>query len=156
MPPGTFRNAGPAITDFDIRGVEQQVGVRFPDDVVQHYREVNGGIPQNPVWDDGTYELGVSHFLPMLHPRSDGRSVESTHQFLVSRALVDSDLVPFALDGGGNYFCFDASGAVYFIAMDDWEEDLSDAENRAALRRQIANTFSAFLDGLQPRPSEDE
>ncbi|HEY0778074.1 MAG TPA: SMI1/KNR4 family protein [Gemmatirosa sp.] len=136
----------------DLRQVEQQLGTGFPDDVVQHYSATNGGIPENHWWDNGDSEFEISHFLPMQAPLPDGRSVESTHAMLVSKGLIDRQLVPFALDSGGNYYCFDRSGAVYFVATDVWSDDQTPAENRAEATTRLADSFSVFVDMLGPSP----
>lgn len=156
MPTGVLRRVGPALTVDDVRSAERQLGAPFPTEVAQHYLAANGGVPENQWWDDGEYEYDVTHVLPLRTPLPDGRSVESTHALLVGKGMVDPGLVPFAVDGGGNYFCFDADGAVYFVAADVWADELTAAENRAEARTRVAGSFADCVRVPGPRPEDEE
>lgn len=150
MPAPTFANAGPDLTEADIREAERAVGVPFPAAVSAHYLEVNGGTPDEPLFDNGEVEASVSHFLPIRFAGPDGRTLESTYRRMVDQQVLDAELVPFAADWGNNFFCFDAAGRVYYCTTDSWRDGLSPAENRARSRRQIAGSFYEFVEALEP------
>lgn len=79
--------------------------------------------------------------------------LDSGEFLLISEFLpLGPGLVPFALDWGGNCLCFDAAGAVYFLALDGRHAERSVAENLQHTTRWVAASFDAFLSGLQADP----
>lgn len=153
--PNRFTHAGPAVTRDEIHAAERAVGVPFPRDVVRHYLAVNGGYPAHTFWTDGHYEQDVSHFFPVGRAAADdGGTVEARYADFVARGLLDPDLVPFARDAGGNFYCFDAGGAVYYAVFDVWDAERTPAENRARARTRLTGSFADFVAGLEPNPFE--
>ena len=148
----SFRDVSAQITESDIRDVEREVGVKFPSAVVRHYLEFNGGTPEEAFLDNGEVEVSVSQFLPIRHGRGDGRTLDSTHRRMVDQGVIDPDVVPFAVDWGSNFFCFDDAGRIYYCTTDSWRDGSTPAENRARARRQIADSFYAFVERLEPDP----
>jgi hypothetical protein len=113
--------------------------------VVALYLRVNGGVPADPYWRaDENDEVGilVGQFLPMGRGGEEGGRLESLHARMVSRGVLDPELVPFAVDCGSNFVCFDASGAIHFVTTDSWRSELTAAENRARSRRLIADSLA--------------
>lgn len=153
--PGDFAHAGPPVTRDEIHAAEGAVGIPFPQDVVRHYLAVNGGYPAHTFWGDGEREQDVSYFFP-VGPASadDGGTVEAEYAGFVARGLIDADLVPFARDAGGNFYCFDAAGAVYYTVFDVWDPARTPAENRAYARSRLTESFARFAGGLEPNPFE--
>lgn len=156
MPPGEFSHSGRPLSRADVHAAEQAVGIPFPAAVVRHYLAVNGGCPANTFWGDGTYEQDVSYFFPMRDEVGEGGTVEGEYADFVARELIDPELVPFARDAGGNFYCFDAAGAVYYTVFDVWEPERTSAENRARARTRLPASFAEFVDGLEPNPFEED
>ena len=152
---GGFTHSGPPVTRDEIRAAERAIGIPFPQAVVRHYLAVNGGHPAHTFWTDGEDEQDVSYFFPVGPAADDeGGTVEAEYADFVARGLIDPDLVPFARDAGGNFYCFDAAGAVYYTVFDVWDAERTPAENRAYARRRLTGSFARFVGGLEPNPFE--
>lgn len=152
MPITGYEDVGPKLTEADIREAEREIGLTFPRALVEHYTSVNGGIPEETFFDNGKVEASISHFLPIGDAGSDDGSLESTYRRMVDQGAIDPGLVPFAVDWGSNFFCFDAAGRIYYCTTDSWRDELSPAENRERSRRLIAPSFYAFVEALEKEP----
>ena len=141
----------------DITQVELDLGILIPNEVKIHYLQHNGGLPDPNTWiideDFGIWH-SVSTFFPMRYPSdfSTGITIESVYKQGQEKDFLLRDLVPFANDPGGNFFCFDPNGQVYFYSMDDWDQNLSKDENKLKSKRFLTNSFSAFVEGLTSEP----
>jgi cell wall assembly regulator SMI1 len=149
-----FRKLSESVNRNDINELEQKLGIIFPEEVKGHYLEYNGGIPDPNCWvmDNGEWHC-VQQFLPMKHGK---RTIESVYLQGMERGYLIAKTVPFANDPGGNYFCFNEAGQVYFYAMDVWSPDLPAEENRKKAAKRLAESFQEFVSGLEPDPEEDE
>ncbi len=150
----TFQNFFSDVTDADLQRVADLIGFALPPGVARLYQKFNGGVPSSPAWElfDGEFMV-VSKFLPMSpHLPPDRGTLESTLIFVRERQLIQSGLVPFATDWGGNYISFDAAGAVYFSAMDAWRPEESHEENVRRTTKRLAESFEAFVGGLEVDP----
>jgi hypothetical protein len=147
MTSNIFRKNLPALTTEDVRTVEEQVKIKLPDEVKSHYLAYNGGVPQRPCWqlEDGEFHR-VGVFLPMKYGLAGGRTVETVYAKGTKGGYLTKDLIPFANDEGGNYFCFNPHGEIFFYAMDIWDKNLSDDENRRKAIEPLTHSFSAFVD----------
>lgn len=149
----SFPQSHPSATDADFQRLAALIGFVVPPAVARHYRQFNGGVPSLTAWDIGSGELLViSELLPMAPAVAGRRSMESTFELLQQRQAIKPGLVPFALDWGGNYISFNASGAVYFSAMDVWWPERSQQENIEHSTRYLAESFDAFITGLEADP----
>lgn len=150
----TFQSSHPPATDADLQRVAALIGFALPPAVARLYQKFNGGVPSLPAWElfDGEFMV-VSKFLPMSPDLpTDRGTLESTLIFVRERHLIKSGLVPFATDWGGNYISFDATGAVYFSPMDAWRPEESHEENIRRTTKRLAESFEAFVDGLEVDP----
>jgi hypothetical protein len=113
-----FRKTVESLNETDFQGVERELGVRLPREVRDHYLQYNGGIPEHPCWklDWGDEYSRVSTFLPMKYTLRRGRNVESVYRNGIDGEYLVRGLVPFANDEGGNYYCFNEHGEVFFYA----------------------------------------
>jgi hypothetical protein len=105
-------------------GVQKRLGIVFPLEFREHYLKYNGGTPQPNCFPfDGDYYC-VHQFFPITSDRDPSLTLEHTYE-LVKDAL-PHDLVPFADDAGGDFFCFSSAkssfGTIYFICADDFDE----------------------------------
>ncbi|WP_049973836.1 SMI1/KNR4 family protein [Azospirillum sp. B4] len=140
-----------SISLLEMAEIESGLQFKMPKAFKEHYARYNGGVPESPNFDpedDDLESLEVSEFLPLKYPTDDDRTLEKTYASLVARDVLPDDLLPFALDWGGNFFCLDRDGQVYFYTTDSWRPNLSNDENKKRSRKLICGSFSDFLAGL--------
>lgn len=111
---------------------EKKVGKNFPKDFVHFFEENNGGRPDicNIILNNGTEKV-LNNFLSFNE--SDRDNVYK------ARKRVEEDgneLIPFASDPAGNYFCLKNSEVVFL-----------DHENGEEI--PAASSFAKFLEKLQ-------
>ncbi len=117
-----FTSGAPGLSTKELARAEKRLGVPIPAPLVALYREINGGVPLNDVFED---EHGEDHLIagliPMLKPRVEGdTTLEETYKrFREEQKVLEKSELPFARDVGGNLFCLDAkSGEVRLILLD--------------------------------------
>ncbi|MFJ9844849.1 SMI1/KNR4 family protein [Kitasatospora sp. NPDC101155] len=136
----------PALTLADIRDVEQAIGVSLPEDLRRHYLWGNGGfaIRSEFILPERGLEYDVAEWDSMKYLRSaEGVLFEDTYRRLVrDRKLIPDQLIPFAVNGGGDFFCMDrATQGIVFYVMDYC------AEPEVAIRH-LTGSLREFLDIL--------
>jgi hypothetical protein len=94
-------------TDEQIAAVERVVQKRFPDDFREFVKRFSGGAPNETDFEfsdgrDGTFFASAGQFLTFI---PDDRNYVLA---CVNRTeFFPADLLPFAVDGGGNLTCLD-------------------------------------------------
>ncbi len=145
-----FSDCGRKLSIEEITSLEKKLGVTFSEDIKNYYLKHNGGTPEPdtfPATDE--YEpIIISSFLSMKEDSSGGGTLEETYEKGISKGYLPNDLVPFAVDWGNNYLCFDSMGKVYFFATDSWFDDLSTEENINKNKRLLCDTFNQFINSL--------
>lgn len=123
-----------------------------PNDLLNLYRQQNGGIPSRILF---TGENGDEYLLDYLFPIPEGRLEPASQNIVkVNLALKQQDVIPnthlaFGSDPGGNYFSIARTdGAVWYHPMDLWEEGRSPQENQIATMERLSKSLSAFLGAL--------
>lgn len=136
-----IRNPSAPIVTSDLDEVENRFGFKFPQDVRDFYLATNGGRPEKDRFVYGDQMCTIHEFLPIKH-RKKSLTLEAT--LLRVRSLLPDHLFPFAVDPGGDYFCFSTAdadcGAIYFYRMDCHDP------SRAA--RLLAPSLGRILGGL--------
>lgn len=135
----SFSGTGRALDEQTLEKVEAQLGVKLPDSLRSHYLQVNGGRPSPNIFVDGQgddYE--VHSFKSFGEPGHAGVSIEDTHRTLSAKGLIPPGLLPFAMDSGGNFYCIDESGRIFFLPMDVPQPNAI----------PIADTLQEFVEGL--------
>jgi cell wall assembly regulator SMI1 len=149
-----FTNCEKEISEKEIRLVEQDLGIKLPDDFKDHYRRYNGGQPQNTILLDPIYEYHeVGYFMPLLYCKDSEDNPNST---LNGRAKVEwnekslpPSLLPFAFDWGGNYFCIDhKNGHIFYFLKDVWSENISIEKNWEINTVYVAASLKLFIENL--------
>ncbi|CAH1545056.1 hypothetical protein THOG05_570012 [Vibrio rotiferianus] len=74
--------------------------------------------------------------------------MEDTYQKGVQHNYLPSDLLPFAVDWGGNYICINKMNEIVFYAVDRWYEDLDNHDNMNRNKRVICQSFEDFTNSL--------
>ncbi len=122
----TILNPEGAVSAPDIDAVERRIGRTLPEPLRQHYLEANGGQPEKSSFlhEDG-FELVVHQFLSM-RPGGKGDFEDSFLHAKVDAPFLPDDLIPFAIDPGGDYFCIsdDAArlGQIFFFYSEEADE----------------------------------
>lgn len=120
-----LKDSNAAITPQDIADVEAQLGLRFPAPVRKLYLSANGGIPDPEGFQNEVLDTLVAEFLPLKFEDGDTAIAAYRDLVLVQKA-VSSNLFPFAVDAGGDYFFVDTTtseGRVYFYRHDTASTD---------------------------------
>ncbi len=113
------------VSASEIDDVQQVIGRRLPEDLRSHFLEANGGKPkkQSCFTPDGA-ELVVHQFLSM-RPGGEGDFESTFLQTKVDDPFLPRDLIPFAIDPGGDFFCVSDGGSragqVFFFYSSDAE-----------------------------------
>jgi hypothetical protein len=88
----------------------------------------------------------VSQFLPVRHSLWGSRFESSCEALLENEIIRSLRLLPFAIDPGGDYFCFCTegpdAGSIWFFCG-----EYIDEPDRAAVR--IASGFEEFVGSLE-------
>jgi hypothetical protein len=154
----TLSEGGGPAREEDVRGAEEGLGASFPADFRAFILQYNGGFPEPTMKFLITRDRGKS-ILTQLY--AVGESVEPAwHRLLDETAILQVDLprgvAVIGRDPFGNKICLGLSGRlrgrVFF-----WDHEvLPRAFDRMRGLVEIAASFSAFMDSLEPEPPEIE
>ena len=161
MKENTFTDCEKSLTANDFALIEQDLSIRLPAELKEHYLKYNGGTPKNSVWHDpeGKWdENEVRDFLPFLYfsAKQDDPdfTINGTAKEEWNGQQLPRELLPFAIDWGGNYFCVNQlDEKIYYFIRDSWSDNLTLEKNWIVNTRYITDGFSKFVKGL--RKSED-
>lgn len=142
-----FIKCAKKITDTDLKHIETLLGFKLPDDFRLHYLKYNGGIPEKRFFYIKTYHVYVeiSSFFSFKYPRDydDSWTIEQRYIHYSKKRILPQELLPFADDLGGNYFCINLkSGEIVLVYM-----DLGEITTKSI--RFLSNSFSDFLINLE-------
>src|SRR5258707_4129116 len=98
-----FINPSSSIAPQDIADAEAVLGVNLPPPVRELYLSENGGSPESYVFEDENIDTVVSEFLPLKSERR-GSAMKSYERLVLDKKLAPRNFLPFAVDGGGDYF----------------------------------------------------
>ncbi|OOF13493.1 hypothetical protein BZG79_08080 [Salinivibrio sp. MA427] len=121
--------------------LERELGQKLPKDLIQHYHLYNGGrLDEKSYFDGGgLIELQIEEFLVM--GENSNLSFESTIKRIKNeKKLIPRDFFPFAINSGGDFYCMDTCGKIYFCSM-----DMSNSFDNVTL---ISNSITEFVDGM--------
>jgi cell wall assembly regulator SMI1 len=140
-----LKNSASPITECEICLVEEQFRFKFPQALRDLYLLHNGGQPLKSRFTGRLGPQTVHRLLPIKH--GSHTVVDSLQRLKIESSLLPDGLVPFAIDRGGNFFCFSISsdqfGAVYFLDMDH----LKPEDPKSAVT-WLAESVKSFFDCL--------
>jgi hypothetical protein len=90
----------------------------------------------------------IGAFLPMKYSTKHHDTIEHVYRTRIADNYLTKGLVPFALDVGGNFVCFNERGEIFHYLMDVWSKKRSDEENRRRATRPLTYSFTSFVDHL--------
>jgi|GEM_PF-153509 len=134
------------LSSDDIESAENELGVKFPNTLVDFYKKVNGGYFIRNCWktsDDTIYIVG--QILPIKHTLTSSKiSLENSYSTLSREKMLPIGFIPFAIDFAGNYFCVSAKdGKVYWLSH---EHSIEDEFDKAVT--VISDGIKEFVGGL--------
>lgn len=119
--------------DNSIVQFERKYGIQLPEDIVECFKENNGGRPNRKVFDT---ELTKGRTIKcILSFNMD--DLETIYSPMVIINAENPRLVPIAVDPGGNYICYNIAKNNIVL----WLHEMNSTE-------AIAATFTDFLKGL--------
>jgi len=154
-----------SITVEDIKEVEQELGIQFPDSFKDLYLQYNGGEPSASIVDDpdgkrGTFE--VRDFRPIKY----SKIFKNNPVFTISGQTLSEqnkeelplDFVIFAMDWRANLFCISKmDGKIYFYSRETYFDDnLTKEQNFTSKTLWLADSFSEFLSRLRVNEEKAE
>ncbi len=145
-----FSDNGPNLNEDSFIKLENKIGLKLPQELINFYTKTNGGIPEFDCWEgNGEYEpVVISSFLYMLHSDNDTLSIEKAYLHGVKKGYLPIDFIPFSTDWGGNYICIDLKGNIYFYATDSWHDDINLEKNIENNKRYLCSSLSQFISEL--------
>lgn len=134
------------LVESDFIYVERRLGLVLPSQLKSHYAKFNGGSPKKCVLNTNDSLYVVNQFLPIKYGAA-GQRLEDVYTTLnVSESALPKNLVAFALDPGGDFFCIDvdATGleAVYMCRSDYFDDPSRACEF-------LADSFDSFVGKLR-------
>ena len=109
-----------AITEKDIKEVEERFGIIFPPSLREFYLEHNGDYIKSCIFklNGNEYMVDDMHYIKV----KDRASVDLIYPWQLDDGYISPSLIPFAYDPGGeSYYWSTENGNVYFINGEDIE-----------------------------------
>lgn len=145
-----------AITQNDVFDIENFLKIKLPKELVDFYFKFNGGDPNKTLFVDQNcqYEdIEIRDFFSFKY-RKDFQddpdfTIEGRAKSEWATMALPKNLLAFAIDWGGNYFCIDhMDGKIYYYVRDVWSENLSPEKNFLVNSKFLSESFNQFIDGL--------
>lgn len=138
----SFENSATPIGEEDFDWLAQRLGTRFPQSARAQYLEWNGGEPSPYVFTSEGVKFVVQQFFSIRYGKA-GETVEDNYEELVLREkIIPRDLIPFAVDPAGDYYCLSAKTGDVSIFRSEHLPDLSRCVTH------LADSMSAFVAGF--------
>jgi len=152
-----FTDTQKKLTEQDFRLIEQDLGISIPIQLRNHYFNYNGGTPDRTIFYDpiGRFDyIEIRDFIPMLYNKDFEDDQDYTLNGLAklgwNETTIPRDLLPFALDWGGNYLCISlTTEEIYFFARDILSDNLTIDSNFKVNTRLLCKSFNEFIDSLE-------
>lgn len=120
------------LTESEVLKVSLELGFVFPDPLMFHFVNHNGGVPVPSVFHDAFMDTVVSETLPLISDSGRGTVVSAYKNLVMAKKIVPARSLPFAVDGGGDFFFCDLNNEdvrVFFFRSEyypDTEKCLTD------------------------------
>lgn len=135
-----------SLANEEIVNVQASLGIRIPDEIRKFYLENNGGIPSPHLFRKDEEYYAVHQFLPIKYGKKNETLEDIYRNVVLENNYFPNYLVPFAIDPGGDYFCFSLKenepGAIYCYVNDYYDD-----ETRSVV--YLSPNIKSFLENLQ-------
>lgn len=137
------------LTKEDIKDFEVELNVKIPASMKKYYLKFNGGMPSPYCFqpqDEDLYWVEINAFFPIKERTDAFETIEAIAKDIWSKNLMPCDLLPFAMDSGGNYYALNLKNKkIYYYLTDEWDENFSREYNFETNTRYIAQSFNYFI-----------
>ena len=90
--------------------------------------------------------MEINAFFPIKERTDAFETIEVIAKDMWSRNLMPSNLLPFAMDSGGNYYALNLKNKkIYYYLIDEWDDNVSRENNFEICTRYIAQSFNYFI-----------
>ena len=145
-------------TDEIITEFEDQHNLKLPEDYRDFILEVNGGRPVKS-WQFDFVEVGdtdstssiINYFLSFSN---EYNGVQPSYRDRVENEEIPPDMVPIAIDPGGNLILISAAGED-FGTVCFCDHELEDSDTGYMIISPIEKSFTKFLQSLYSNTSEE-
>ena len=136
-------------TKEDIKNFEVELNVKIPAGMKNFYLKFNGGMPSPYCYqpqDEDLDRVEINAFFPIKERTNAFETIEVIAKDIWSRNLMPCNLLPFAMDSGGNYYALNLKNKkIYYYVTDEWDENASREYNFETNTRYIAQSFNYFI-----------
>lgn len=137
------------LTKEDIKSFETELNVKIPASMRNFYLKFNGGMPSPYCFQPQDEDLDwveINAFFPIKEHTDAFETIEAIAKDVWSRNLIPSNLLPFAMDSGGNYYALNLKNKkIYYYYTDVWDENASREYNFEANTQYISQSFNYFI-----------
>lgn len=113
------------IGDLEINEIENRFRITFPNDLKEHYFSSNGGRPAPNIFHKNEDFYIVQEFLSIKHG-APGALLEDVYAIFSENKNLPAEAIPFAIDAGGDFFCYRISdknfGEIFFFQSEYFED----------------------------------
>ena len=151
-----FNKISAQLSEEDIKSVEYEIGVNFPQEFIAHYLKYNGGIPTNACFYMEEYDsiAEISCFLPIKYnDNTQSFTIEESFiNYTKEKNVISPHFIPFARDWGGNLFCINQeNGNIFLILL-----DLGEVKENNGSIRFLSDSFGTFINALENCEEDDD
>lgn len=133
----------------DIKSFETELNMKIPASMRNFYLKFNGGMPSPYCFQPQDEDLDwveIHTFFPIKERTDAFETIEAIAKDVWSRNLIPSNLLPFAMDSGGNYYALNLKNKkIYYYYTDVWDENASREYNFEANTQYISQSFNYFI-----------
>lgn len=137
------------LTKEDIKDFEVALNVKIPASMKKYYLKFNGGMPSPYCFQPQDEDLDwveIKAFFPIKKRTDAFETIEAIAKDIWSKNLMPCNLLPFAMDSGGNYYALNLKNKkIYYYLTDEWDENVSREYNFETNTRYIAQSFNYFI-----------
>ena len=123
--------------------------VKIPAGMKNFYLKFNGGMPSPYCFQPQDEDLDwveINAFFPIKERTNAFETIEVIAKDIWSRNLMPCNLLPFAMDSGGNYYALNLKNKkIYYYLTDEWDENASKEYNFETNTCYIAQSFNFFI-----------
>lgn len=138
-----------SLTKEDIKNFEVELNVKIPVSMKKFYLKFNGGMPSPYCYqpqDEDMDWVEIKAFFPIKERTNAFETIEVIAKDIWSRNLMPCNLLPFAMDSGGNYYALNLKNKkIYYYLTDEWDENASREYNFETNTCYIAQSFNFFI-----------